>query len=730
MDSFERFIVENEGADTVRLVMSRREWPSPGDAGLAGLDAKSLAVNTIEGRKKLRKKLPEWVACSRLVYPSTLCTEQCSSSDTARYKASIVQRIFNEHGRPVASTLRQAQSTAGSPTEAAGSGTEETGSPTEAAGSGTEETGSPTEAAGSGTEETGSPTEMAGSGTEEAGSPTEVAGSGTEEAGSLTEAAGFGTEETGSPTEAAGSGTEEASSPTEAAGSGTEETGSPTEVTGPGAKETGSPTEAAGSGTEETGSPTEAAGSGTEEAGSPTEVAGSGTEEAGSPTEAAGFGTEEAGSPTEAAGSGTEEAGSPTEAAGSGTEEAGSAACRDGLRISKLSVASTGSATKGTGSATKGTGSATKGTGSAAKGTGSATDCFLVTELAEVTEPKNGKVADLTGGLGVDSWAFSKVSYEVLYNEMNPELAAAARHNFQALGATNIFIRNCEATADSLEEILGDFKPDVIFMDPARRDSVGKKVFLLEDCSPDVLKMLPQMFETSRFILLKISPMADITMVVERLDRTYESFLDENHKGGWNGQWVREVHVVASCGECKELLILLDREWRNGYSLTCREDGGTLTFTSEEIAGAKAVYPDSTFARIIFEPGKSLTKAGVFNAVCERFGLVKLARFTHLYTIGEPLSDSELEQRTAPLKDFGKVFYVKEILPLNKATMKDVGKRYPHSEVSAKNIPMSSDELRVRLKVRSGDDAHIFGARIETPYNEDNYLIVTEPTGR
>ena len=541
MDSFERFIVENEGADTVRLVMSRREWPSPGDAGLAGLDAKSLAVNTIEGRKKLRKKLPEWVVCSRLVYPSTLCTEQCSSSDTARYKASIVQRIFNEHGRPVASTLRQAQSTAGSPTEVAGS-------------------------------------------------------------------------------------------------------------------------------------------------------------------------------PTEAAGS-------PTEAAGSGTEETGSAACRDGLRISKLSVASTGSATKGTGSATKGTGSATK-------GTGSATDCFLVTELAEVTEPKNGKVADLTGGLGVDSWAFSEVAEEVLYNEMNPELAAAARHNFQALGATNIFIRNCEATADSLEEILGDFKPDVIFMDPARRDSVGKKVFLLEDCSPDVLKMLPQMFETSRFILLKISPMADITMVVERLDRTYESFLDENHKGGWNGQWVREVHVVASCGECKELLILLDREWRNGYSLTCREDGGTLTFTSEEIAGAKAVYPDSTFARIIFEPGKSLTKAGVFNAVCERFGLVKLARFTHLYTIGEPLSDSELEQRTAPLKDFGKVFYVKEILPLNKATMKDVGKRYPHSEVSAKNIPMSSDELRVRLKVRSGDDAHVFGARIETPYNEDNYLIVTEPTGR
>ena len=486
MDSFEKFIVENGNADTVRLVMACKEWPVPEDAELAELDAKSLAVNTIEGRRRLRKKLPEWVACTGLVYPSSLCAEQCSSSDTARYKASIVQRIFNEYVGAVASMV---------------------------------------------------------------GDP-----------------------------------------------------------------------------------------------------------------------------------------------------------CRT-------------------------TGSATKGTESVPDKNSPTTRNQSVTELAEVTIPSRGKVADLTGGLGVDSWAFSEVAEEVLYNEMNPALAAAARHNFKALGVTNIFIKNSEATSDSLKDIFGDFRPDVIFLDPARRDSAGKKVFLLEDCSPDVLKILPELFGISRFVLLKLSPMADITMAVERLDRTYEEYLEKASGKGRNGQWVREVHVVASGGECKELLILLDGEWNEGYSLTCREDGKTLTFKPEEITKAKAGYPDSTFARIIFEPGKSLTKAGVSNAICERFGLVKLARFTHLYTISEPLSDSESEQRTAPLKDFGKVFYVKEILPLNKSSMKDVGKRYPHSEVSAKNIPMSSDELRTRLKVKSGDDAHIFGVRIETPYNEDNYLIVTEPSG-
>ena len=485
MDSFEKFIVENENADTVRLVMACKEWPVPEDAELAGLDAKSLTINTIEGRRRLRKKLPEWVACTGLVYPSSLCTEQCSSSDTARYKASIVQRFFNEYVGTVASTS-------------------------------------------------------------------------------------------------------------------------------------------------------------------------------------------------------------------SATEEAGSA---------------------------------TEGTRSMPGKDHSTTRNQSVTEPVEVAGPKRGKVTDLTGGLGVDSWAFSEVAEEELYNAMNPALAAAARHNFKALGVTNIFIKNSEATSDSLKDIFGDFRPDVIFLDPARRDSAGKKVFLLEDCSPDVLKILPELFGISRFVLLKLSPMADITMAVERLDRTYEEYLEKASGKGWNGQWVREVHVVASGGECKELLILLDGEWNEGYSLTCREDGKTLTFRPEEITKAKASYPDSTFARIIFEPGKSLTKAGVSNAICERFGLVKLARFTHLYTISEPLSDSESEQRTAPLKDFGKVFYVKEILPLNKSSMKDVGKRYPHSEVSAKNIPMSSDELRTRLKVKSGDDAHIFGVRIETPYNEDNYLIVTEPSG-
>lgn len=438
MDSFEQFIVANADADTARLLLSNKQWPRPEDQRLSDIPVKYLAVNTIDARNKLRKKVPEWYSRTGLVYPTTLCAEQCSSSATARYKASVARRIAGLSG-----------------------------------------------------------------------------------------------------------------------------------------------------------------------------------------------------------------------------------------------------------------------------GNGSG-------------------IADLTGGLGIDSWAFSECFDKVLYNEADPALAAAASHNFEVLGARNIRVLNQETSPTTLSRILGDFHPDVIFLDPARRSSAGKKVFLLEDCRPDVLALLPGLLSACRHLLLKLSPMADIQLVTERLNRTYERFLERGDGSGWNGRWVREVHVVSSGGECKELLVWMDRDWNDGYSLICREDGETLEFTPSEVAGSSAKYPDSTYVRYLFEPGKSLTKAAVFNALCGRFGLVKLARFTHLYTFPEVVTGEEALLRARELMKFGKLFSVKELLPLKRSSMKELSRKYPRSEVTARNIQLTSEELRRKMGTGSGDDAHIFGVRIETPYDSGNYLIVCE----
>ena len=168
----------------------------------------------------------------------------------------------------------------------------------------------------------------------------------------------------------------------------------------------------------------------------------------------------------------------------------------------------------------------------------------------------------------------------------------------------------------------------------------------------------------------------------------------------------------------------VDKEWKGEYSLICREDGGTLSFGRQEASSAKPKLPESNYFRFIIEPGKSLLKAGLTNALCERFGLVKLARFTHILSIGETLSREDLPSRLGPLYGMGRFYEVEEVLKFGKASFKDIGKRFPRSEVSARNIPLTSSELRARLGVKSGDDAHIFGVKVETPFESSNFLLV------
>ncbi|MBR4756571.1 MAG: hypothetical protein IK076_06495 [Bacteroidales bacterium] len=330
-----------------------------------------------------------------------------------------------------------------------------------------------------------------------------------------------------------------------------------------------------------------------------------------------------------------------------------------------------------------------------------------------------GRVADLTGGMGVDSWAFSKAVSQVLYNEKDPSLAQAAGHNFQELDVRNIRVSCREVSPSTLASVVDGFGPDLIFMDPARRSEDGGKVFLLEDCSPDVLRLVPGVFSCCRHLLLKLSPMADISMVVERLDRAYEGFLEKTRETGWNGSWVREIHVVSKGGECKELLVWMDKEWNGGRTLTCVEDSATMSFGSGELSGSKPVFPDSAYGEYLFAPGKSITKAGASNALCGKFPLVKLARSTHLFFLSPSADPSSVEA----LVPFGRIFKVMEVLPFNKASVREVRSRYPRCEVSARNIPLSSDELRSRLGVGSGDEAFIFGARIELPFGAGNYLV-------
>ena len=353
------------------------------------------------------------------------------------------------------------------------------------------------------------------------------------------------------------------------------------------------------------------------------------------------------------------------------------------------------------------------------------------------------RVADLTGGLGVDAWAFSQVATEVLYNEMDADLADAARHNFAALGRSNIRVSCAEITADSLSAVLGDFAPDVIVLDPAR-DLIALKDSLLQVCPT---------------VLVKVSPMADIAQLGREL-----------------GDCLQAVHVVAVGDECKELLLLLQRPG-NPVRLAVHLSGTDrpLVAKSEEICSSQPVriglyavqlpaawsgsrmlrgaffqvlcdeeHPaggqsearyladeaELKAARWLFVPGPALTKAGAFNLPCRQFGLVKLGRSTHLYCCApdNPAANCRLDaEREAALSRWGKVYEIEAVVPFDKAGMREVALRCPQADVTARNFPLTSEALRKKLGVKEGSGIHFFGARadFQSPSSTGLYLIIS-----
>lgn len=314
-------------------------------------------------------------------------------------------------------------------------------------------------------------------------------------------------------------------------------------------------------------------------------------------------------------------------------------------------------------------------------------------------------VLDLTGGLGVDSWAFAQVGERVVYFERNAELAAAAGRNFARLGADNIEVRCEEVTPQT-----GLPEADLIYADPARRDAAGRKVFLLEDCTPDILTLLPMLLRKAPAVLLKLSPMADLAMLAERL-----------------GPALCELHIVELDGEVKELLCLLRAHRHTSPTepdiVVVRLSGqaaAPLRFRMSEERDAQPVYASGVRpGDVLLEPCPALLKAGAFRLPCARWGLQKLAASTHLYVL--PGTET---CPGVPGDRFFKARRVLEVLPFGAAAFRQLKQRYPRAEVTARNLPLGSDALRKRLGLAPGGPVHVFGCRLS---DGSAALIVTQP---
>ncbi|EJF11169.1 RsmD family RNA methyltransferase [Pontibacter sp. BAB1700] len=234
---------------------------------------------------------------------------------------------------------------------------------------------------------------------------------------------------------------------------------------------------------------------------------------------------------------------------------------------------------------------------------------------------KGKLLVDLTGGFGVDSFFFSKQFEQVVHVEQNSELSEIATYNFKLLGATNIDAVNSSAE-DFLQQFTG--KADVLYLDPARRGDKQEKVHLLQDCEPDVLQLLPALFEKADAVLLKTSPMLDIELALEQLGS------------------VSRVWVIALHNECKEVLYLLQPGAKANprrYAINLMPDGSiqTLTFDKEQEEQTSVSFADPK--AYLYEPNSAILKSGAYRSVASQFGLQKLHPNSHLYTSDQLIPD-------------------------------------------------------------------------------------------
>ena len=298
---------------------------------------------------------------------------------------------------------------------------------------------------------------------------------------------------------------------------------------------------------------------------------------------------------------------------------------------------------------------------------------------AVVAGRRTARLADLTGGLGIDCWQFSKVAGAVLYNEMNPALFESAKANLKRLGCDNVEFSNICISPDTLPGLLDSFKPDMVFADPARR-SEGRKVFLPEDCSPDVLSLQDIVLGRGCRFMIKLSPMADISLMLRKF------------------HCVKELHIVEADGECKELLLLMEPGFTGETTIVT----GPLRFALSEEKGAAPVFISAVPepGQLLFEPGPALSKSGAFKLISAKFGLRKLGPDTHLYIS---------EHITPELEGMGKWFEIQEVAPFGKAALRGFASRWPCAGVTARALPITSDALLKKMGVKGGGNIHIFG---------------------
>jgi SAM-dependent methyltransferase len=282
----------------------------------------------------------------------------------------------------------------------------------------------------------------------------------------------------------------------------------------------------------------------------------------------------------------------------------------------------------------------------------------------------NGKkFLDLTCGFGIDAYFLSQNFGEITVVEKNPELLDLVKHNWKILNKKATFVN------ENLEHFLAKNSEsfDVIYLDPARRDSEKNKKFLLEDLSPNLLEIQDQLLEISSQIIIKLSPLIDISYLISVLKN------------------VAKIQIIAVRNEVKELIVFLEKARKgDDVEISCinlESDDAEFAFQFKEEKTAVSAFSEPQ--QFLYIPNNAVLKSGAFNLISQFFNGKKLHPNTHFYT-----SDKRIER------------FPGRILEINMIDSKHIRKGEKYNIIS-KNYPLSPDEIKKKYKILDGGNCYL-----------------------
>jgi hypothetical protein len=301
----------------------------------------------------------------------------------------------------------------------------------------------------------------------------------------------------------------------------------------------------------------------------------------------------------------------------------------------------------------------------------------------------------MTGGLGVDTYYFSRKAKKVIYLEQNAHYCEVAGDNFNELGISNVEIINVDASSSFDLDALSDVS--VFYIDPSRRGGNNKRLYALEDCEPELTKIWTILLKRNCKIIAKLSPMLDISHILNKLPK------------------IGEIRVLSIKNDCKEIIIVSEtnNDDVNDCKISCinfLSDGEEQTFTyqwNDEKTSMISYAPE--IRKYLYEPNASVLKAGAYKSVAERYNLEKLHPSSHLYT-------SDLLVRNFA----GRKFEVSDVYIFNNKIYKELPKTVEKANITVRNFPISAEELRKRLKINDGGSIYLFATTIS---NDKKVLI-------